>query len=76
MVGQLRASAGLGHRTRLGADGEEKARQAVGARIRYAIKRIDEVCPDLADHLRRSIDLGVHCRYDPEVEVCWDVRTS
>lgn len=76
LVGQLRASAGLGHRTRLGADGEEKARQAVGARIRYAIKRIDEVCPDLADHLRRSIDLGVHCRYDPEVEVCWDVRTS
>lgn len=73
---QLRAAAGFGGRARLGADGVERARQAVGARIRYAIGRLEGVLPPLAAHLRHSLRLGTRCRYEPEQVVTWEVRAS
>lgn len=49
----------------LGATTAERARKAVSARIRDAIRRIAEVMPDLGAHLDRSVRTGTTCRYDP-----------
>jgi hypothetical protein len=49
----------------LGATSAERARKAVTARIRDAIRRIDQSLPDLATHLDRTIRTGVVCRYNP-----------
>lgn len=43
----------------------ERARKAVSARIRDAIRRIAEVHPELGAHLDRSVRTGVTCRYEP-----------
>ena len=44
----------------------ERARKAVTARIRDAIRRITEAHPDLGTHLDRTIRTGTTCRYQPE----------
>ncbi|GAA0479229.1 hypothetical protein Ade02nite_39950 [Paractinoplanes deccanensis] len=49
----------------LGPDNAERARKAVTARIRDAIKRIEEVLPALGRHLDRTVRTGHLCRYDP-----------
>jgi len=65
---ELRRVTGLGGRARTGAnDPGERARKAVSARIRDAIKRLDAVTPLLARHLDRSIRTGLRCSYDPAV---------
>lgn len=65
---ELRRVTGLGGRARTGAnDPGERARKAVSARIRDAIKRLDAVTPLLAQHLDRSIRTGLRCSYDPAV---------
>jgi hypothetical protein len=43
----------------------ERARKAVTARVRDAIRRINEVLPELGAHLDRTIRTGTLCRYDP-----------
>jgi hypothetical protein len=42
----------------------ERARKAVTARIRDAIRRIADAHPDLGTHLDRTIRTGMTCRYD------------
>jgi hypothetical protein len=42
----------------------ERARKAVTARIRDAIRRITDAHPDLGTHLDRTIRTGTTCRYD------------
>ncbi|HET6533077.1 MAG TPA: hypothetical protein VFH03_21010, partial [Actinoplanes sp.] len=49
----------------LGPTAAERARKAVTARIRDAIRRIGAVLPDLATHLDRTVRTGARCRYDP-----------
>ncbi|MEO3853918.1 hypothetical protein [Acrocarpospora sp. B8E8] len=49
----------------LAATAAERARKAVTARIRDAIRRIGEVLPDLGEHLDRTVRTGTTCRYDP-----------
>ena len=51
----------------------ERARKAVSARIRAAIVSIDDVLPELADHLNRTIVTGTRCRYSGSAEVSWHV---
>jgi AAA ATPase domain len=66
IVAELRRSTRPGGAARtLGATTAERARKAVTARIRDAIRRIAEVMPDLAAHLDRSVRTGTTCRYDP-----------
>jgi hypothetical protein len=50
---------------RLGPTAAERARKAVTARIRDAIRRIADVHPELGAHLDRTIRTGTTCRYDP-----------
>ena len=73
LVQALAQAAGLGGRSRRTGDGVERARQAVRARIRHSLDRIEQQHPELGRHLRRSIRTGTWCCYEPEVPVRWDV---
>jgi hypothetical protein len=44
----------------------ERARKAVTARIRDAIRHITAARPDLGAHLDRTVRTGTSCRYDPD----------
>ncbi|WP_214105368.1 ATP-binding protein [Acrocarpospora catenulata] len=48
----------------LGPTPAERARKAVTARIRDAIRRISDAHPELGTHLNRSIRTGTTCRYE------------
>nr|WP_221380457.1 AAA family ATPase [Actinoplanes polyasparticus] len=48
----------------LSAGNAERARKAVTARIRDAIRRIETVLPELGRHLDRAVRTGHLCRYD------------
>ena len=76
LIAQLSAAYGLGGRRRRAGDPAERARTAVTARIRDAIRRIGESHPELARHLTRSVRTGTFCAYDPEEEVRWIVDDS
>jgi hypothetical protein len=66
IVAELRRSTRPGGTARtLGATTAERARKAVSARIRDAIRRIAEVMPDLGAHLDQSVRTGTTCRYEP-----------
>ena len=44
----------------------ERARKAVTARIRDAIRRIGDAHPDFGAHLDRAVRTGTTCSYSPE----------
>lgn len=71
LVQQLSASFGLGGRARRSKSPAERARSAIGWRIRAAIKRIAEVHPELGRHLESSVRTGNHCIYRPAAPVSW-----
>jgi hypothetical protein len=52
----------------------ERARKAVTARIRDAIRRLDADLPELAAHLDRLLVTGVRCRY--RGDVVWQVEST
>jgi hypothetical protein len=49
----------------LGTVAAERARKAVSARIRDAVRRIAAVHPELGAHLDRTVRTGTVCRYEP-----------
>jgi hypothetical protein len=66
VLGELRRATRPDGRSRaLGNTDVERARKAVTARIRDAIRRIEQVLPDLGTHLDRTVRTGNTCRYDP-----------
>ncbi|BCK59106.1 ATP-binding protein [Nocardia wallacei] len=71
LIEELRRATGLAGRSRrLGGDAE-RARKTVSARVRDSLRRIDRLHPELAEHLRASISLGLTCRYQPHREITW-----
>jgi hypothetical protein len=70
---QLAAAYGLAGRARQAGPGGggERARTAVRARIAYTVRKIEQVHPELARHLRRSVRTGAFCSYEPEPPVTW-----
>ncbi|MGO9837222.1 MAG: alpha/beta fold hydrolase [Polyangiaceae bacterium] len=76
LVRRLAADTGLGGRSRLENDPVERARKAVTARIRDAIRRIESVHPPLGKHLAAAIVTGVHCAYRPPHQVRWKVAAA
>jgi hypothetical protein len=69
LLAEIRRSTGLGGRIRtVTTEPSERARKAVSARIRDAIRRIEAVTPELAAHLDRSIRTGLRCCYDPPAD--------
>ena len=71
LVAHLSAAYGIGGRPRRTGDPAERARSAVGWRIRDALRRIEAVHPELARHLRVSVRTGAFCRYAPDRTVDW-----
>lgn len=72
LADELAGALGLGGRRRTVGDPTERARKAVAMRIRTAIRVIEEVHPDLARHLERSVSTGRFCSYRPETAVTWE----
>jgi len=73
---ELRAAVGLGGRKRGLNDVSERARKAVGARIRASLKKIALVHPQLGEHLNARISTGSFCRYEADSEQPWTVESS
>ncbi|BCJ73757.1 hypothetical protein CS0771_33010 [Catellatospora sp. IY07-71] len=71
LLAELRAAAGLGGRDRRLGDEGERARKAVTARIRDILRRLDELHPELAAHLRAAVSTGSACGYHPDRPVSW-----
>ncbi len=66
LLEEVRRATGIGGRLRpTSNDPAERARKAVSARIRDAIRRIGSVAPTLGLHLDRSIQTGLECIYQP-----------
>jgi tetratricopeptide (TPR) repeat protein len=74
LIRELAAAAGLGHRDRKLGDEAERARKTVSARVRDALSKIGPVHPELAAHLRGSLQLGTRCSYSPPAGVTWKVN--
>lgn len=78
LLAEIRRATGLGGRLRSNSnDPAERARKAVSARMRDAIRRVDSVAPLLAAHLDRSIQTGLRCSYSPandEASITWNVE--
>ncbi|MBW3662790.1 MAG: response regulator transcription factor [Actinobacteria bacterium] len=70
---QLAGAVGLGGRDRPVSSDVERARISVTRGIRRAVRRIEEVHPELGRHLDRSVRTGTFCCYDPEVPVDWEL---
>ncbi len=71
LVEALTQAYGLGGRVRRPGSDAERARTAVTARIKDAIRRIAEVHPDLGRHLARSVRTGTFCVYEPDQPTIW-----
>ena len=71
---QLASALGLSGRARRSAGDAERARKAVGMRIRDAIARIDHELPPLGRHLAVSIRTGMFCAYLPERPLHWQCQ--
>lgn len=73
LVRELAGAFGLGGRHRALQSPSERARASVCRAVRYAVARVGDHHPALADHLRRTVHLGTYCSYrpDPGLAVCW-----
>ena len=74
LVQQLAEAYGLSGRSRATGSAAERARSAVGWRIRAAIRQAADAHPELARHLRNSVRTGVWCSYRPETRVDWRIE--
>ncbi|HVO27198.1 MAG TPA: AAA family ATPase [Candidatus Margulisiibacteriota bacterium] len=66
---QLAAATGLTGERRLGSDAAERARSAVGKRVRAEIRRVGMLHPPLGRHLALTVTTGNFCAYEPEQDV-------
>ncbi len=71
LLDELRAAAGLAGRTRRLGDEAERARKTVSARIRDSLRRLDDVHPAFAAHLRETVSTGATCVYAPAEPIQW-----
>lgn len=73
LVAELGAgTAAAGRRRSFANHPAERARKAVAARIRDAVRRLDAELPELAVHLDRMLVTGVQCRY--RGDALWQVE--
>jgi len=72
-IDELSRGLGLGGRARRSGDPVERARKAVGARIRDCIKHLGAAHPQLGRHLANAVRTGTWCSYEPEQPVDWRI---
>jgi pimeloyl-ACP methyl ester carboxylesterase len=73
LIDQLARDTGLGGRPRRLNDPIERARKAVTARLRDAIRRVKEADPATGAHLEESVETGTTCVYRPGRSIHWAV---
>jgi tetratricopeptide (TPR) repeat protein len=75
LIRELAGAFGLGGRYRLVGSSSERARASVTRALRYAVARIAEHHPLLADHLERTVRTGTYCSYapDPGMAIRWEL---
>jgi tetratricopeptide (TPR) repeat protein len=71
LTAELASAFGLGGRARGTGNTTERARRAIGQRIRNVLRRVESVHPELGRHLTRSLQLGTFCSYSPERPTVW-----
>ena len=74
LLTQLAGALGLGGRSRRQGGDAERARKAVGMRLRDTIGRIEQGLPSLGRHLRVSVQTGVYCTYVPDRPMHWQCQ--
>jgi hypothetical protein len=75
VLAELRRVTSLGGRSRLaGAHANERARKAVSARIKDAIRHLQVAMPQLAAHLDQATVTGTWCRYRADRSEVWHVE--
>jgi non-specific serine/threonine protein kinase len=75
LAAELSRGIGLGGRVRRAGSDAERARVSVTRAIKYAIEKLGEHDPALAEHLRRGIRTGTFCCYEPSLRdrVTWSL---
>lgn len=73
LIEHLAGALGLGGRQRVAASDVERARKAVGMRVRDALRRIDRDVPELGRHLRSAVRTGTWCSYRPDSRIDWEL---
>lgn len=75
LIAELQRATGLGGRSRTTGSTAERARTSVTRSIRYALARLAEHHPVLADHLGQHVQTGTFCCYvsDPMITVDWQL---
>jgi hypothetical protein len=73
LIDQVARDTGLGGRPRRLNDPIERARKAVTARLRDAIRRVKEADRTTGAHLEESVETGVTCVYRPARPIRWAV---
>jgi hypothetical protein len=77
ILGELRRVTGPAGRARSFANRPaERARKAVAARVRDAIRKLRSDIPELADHLDAALVTGTYCRYRPEPGTAWHIEAD
>ncbi|MFJ6836110.1 ATP-binding protein [Streptomyces sp. NPDC091209] len=71
LVRQLSAAYGIGGHVRRAGSPAERARTAVTARVRAAVRRVAAVHPELGRHLETAVRTGTLCVYEPENPPAW-----
>jgi hypothetical protein len=71
LIAELGAAVGFGGRPRRLLDPAERARKAVTWRVHEALDHIEKVHQALGRHLRRSVQTGSFCVYDPPEPMEW-----
>jgi hypothetical protein len=65
LLAELSATTGIDGRIRRFPDDSERARVSVTKAIRRAVTRIADADPAIGEHLRRTVQTGVRCFYQP-----------
>ena len=75
LVDELTRGVGLSGRARTVGHGAERARTSATRSLRYALERIAQHHPSLAEHLQRTVRTGTYFAYepDPRAPVDWEV---
>jgi hypothetical protein len=76
LVQQLSEAFGLSGRARATGSAAERARSAVGWRVRASLRHAAEAHPALGRHLQNAVRTGTWCSYRPENAVSWKIEEA
>ena len=76
LIAELTHAVGLGGRHRSVGGSGERARTSVTRALRYALGKLADHHPAVANHLEASIQTGTYCAYKPDAltQITWSTR--